>query len=430
MEQHIRKPRTLEGEITPPPDKSISHRSLILNSLAEGQARVTNFLTAADCLSTLSCLRALGVEIERHGSTVTVHGRGAKGFREPKEILDAGNSGTTIRLLSGLLASQPFRCIITGDASLRSRPMGRVIEPLSLMGAVIRGHEESQRAPLTIEGGKLHGIRYRLPVASAQVKSAILLAGLFAEGETVIEEPAPSRDHTERMLRAMGAAVKTEGRVITIVPKHTPLRPLTLQVPGDVSSAAFWLVAGAVHPNARIKIRGVNMNPTRSGVIDILQSMGARLIIDSQHMEGDEPTADIEIQSSRLRAVSFGGEMIPRLIDEIPVLAVAAAVAEGTTVIRDAGELRVKESDRIAATVRELSRLGARIEELPDGMIIKGVPSLKGNRCDSHEDHRLAMALAVAGLIAEGETIISRAEAVDISYPEFWRDLGRLCGEG
>lgn len=430
MEQHIRKPRALEGAITPPPDKSISHRSLILNSLAEGQARVTNFLTAADCLSTLSCLRALGVEIERQGSTVTVHSRGAKGFREPKEILDAGNSGTTIRLLSGLLASQPFRCIITGDASLRSRPMGRVIEPLSLMGAIIRGHEGSQRAPLTIEGGKLHGIRYRMPVASAQVKSAILLAGLFADGETVIEEPAPSRDHTERMLRAMGAAVKTEGHVITLVPTHTPLRPLTLQVPGDVSSAAFWMVAGAVHPNARIKIRGVNMNPTRSGVIDILQSMGARLIIDSQHMEGDEPTADIEVQSSRLRAVSFGGEMIPRLIDEIPVLAVAASVAEGTTVIRDAGELRVKESDRIATTARELSRLGARIEELSDGMIIKGVPSLKGNRCDSHEDHRLAMALAVAGLIAEGETIISRAEAVDISYPEFWKDLGRLCGEG
>lgn len=429
MEQRIRKPRTLQGEIIPPPDKSISHRSLILNSIAEGRAQVTNFLTAADCLSTLSCLQALGVEIERKGNTVTVHGRGAGGFREPEKILDAGNSGTTIRLLSGLLAAQPFRCIITGDASLRSRPMDRVIEPLSLMGAIIRGHEGSQRAPLTIEGGKLHGIRYRLPVASAQVKSAILIAGLFAEGETIIEEPAPSRDHTERMLRAMGAAVKVEGRTITLTPQPSPLRPLSLQVPADISSAAFWLVAGAVHPNARIKLHGVNLNPTRSGVIDILQSMGARLIMDSQHMEGEEPTADIEIQSSRLRAVSFGGEMIPRLIDEIPVLAVAAAVAEGTTAIRDAAELRVKESDRIATTARELGRLGARIEELPDGLIIHGVPSLKGNLCDSHGDHRLAMALAVAGLIAEGETIISHAEAVDISYPEFWQDMGRLCGE-
>lgn len=429
MEQHIHPPRALEGEIIPPPDKSISHRSLILNGIAEGPARVTNFLTAADCLSTLSCLRALGVEIEREGSTVIVHGRGAGGLREPKEILDAGNSGTTIRLLSGLLASRPFRCTITGDASLRSRPMGRVIEPLSLMGATIRGHEGTQRAPLTIEGGKLHGIRYRLPVASAQVKSAILLAGLFAEGETIIQEPAPSRDHTERMLRAMGAAVRTDGPMITLTPKPSPLRPLSLRVPGDMSSAAFWLVAGAVHPNARIKLRGVNVNPTRSGMIDILQSMGARLIMDSQHMEGDEPTADIEVRSSRLRAVSFGGEMIPRLIDEIPVLAAAAAVAEGTTVIRDAAELRVKESDRIATTAMELSRLGARIEELPDGLIIHGVPSLRGNRCDSHNDHRLAMALAIAGLIAKGETVISRAEAVDISYPEFWQDMRRLCGE-
>ncbi len=429
MERRVRKPRILKGEITPPPDKSISHRSLILNSIAEGTARVTNFLTAADCLSTLSCLRALGIEIEREGNTVIVHGRGPDGFREPAGILDAGNSGTTIRLLSGLLASRPFRCVITGDASLRSRPMGRVIEPLSRMGATIHGHEGSQRAPLTIEGGKLRGIHYRLPVASAQVKSAILIAGLFAEGKTVIEEPARSRDHTERMLRAMGAEVKSEGTVITLTPRPSPLRPLSLRVPADISSAAFWMVAGALHPDARIRLRGVNINPTRSGVIDILQSMDARLIMDSQHMEGDEPTADIEIRSSRLRATVIGGEMIPRLIDEIPVLAVAAAVAEGTTEIRDAGELRVKESDRIAATAAELSRLGARIEERPDGMIIHGVPSLKGNRCDSHDDHRLAMALAVAGLIAEGETIITRAEAVDISYPDFWKDLERLCGE-
>jgi len=429
MERRVRKPRILKGEITPPPDKSISHRSLILNSIAEGTARVTNFLTAADCLSTLSCLRALGIEIEREGNTVIVHGRGPDGFREPAGILDAGNSGTTIRLLSGLLASRPFRCVITGDASLRSRPMGRVIEPLSRMGATIHGHEGSQRAPLTIEGGKLRGIHYRLPVASAQVKSAILIAGLFAEGKTVIEEPARSRDHTERMLRAMGAEVKSEGTVITLTPRPSPLRPLSLRVPADISSAAFWMVAGALHPDARIRLRGVNINPTRSGVIDILQSMDARLIMDSQHMEGDEPTADIEIRSSRLRATVIGGEMIPRLIDEIPVLAVAAAVAEGTTEIRDAGELRVKESDRIAATAAELSRLGARIEERPDGMIIHGVPSLKGNRCDSHDDHRLAMALAVAGLIAEGETIITRAEAVDIPYPDFWKDLERLCGE-
>ncbi|MBM3133654.1 MAG: 3-phosphoshikimate 1-carboxyvinyltransferase, partial [Chloroflexi bacterium] len=407
MEQHIRKPAKLLGRITPPADKSVSHRSLILNSIAEGRAHVSNFLPAADCLSTLSCLQALGMEIERRGTEVTVTGKGLKGFREPSGMLDAGNSGTTIRLLSGLLAAQPFRSTITGDDSLKSRPMGRVIEPLTLMGATIKGHQGTQKAPLTITGGHLQGIDYKLPMASAQVKSAILIAGLFASGETRIEEPALSRDHTERMLRAMGADIKCEGLTITLDPPTSPLAPLTLRVPADISSAAFWLIAGAIHPNAQIRLQGVGINPTRSGILDLLQSMGASFIIDNQRLEGDEPVADIQVESSSLKASSFGGEMIPRLIDEIPVIAVAAAVAKGTTTIRDAGELRVKESDRIKTTVTELAKLGAQIEELPDGMVIHGVPKLKGTRCDSHGDHRLAMALAVAGLIAEGETIIA-----------------------
>ncbi|MFA4835923.1 MAG: 3-phosphoshikimate 1-carboxyvinyltransferase [Dehalococcoidia bacterium] len=428
MEQRVQHPRALKGEITTPADKSISHRSLMLNSIAAGEAHISNFLAAADCLSTLSCLEALGVKIQREGSNVVIFGVGERGFTKPKGILDAGNSGTTMRLLSGLLAAQPFTSAITGDASLRSRPMGRVIKPLSLMGAEITGQEGNTKAPLTIRGGKLHGIHYKLPVASAQVKSAILLAALFAEGETIIEEPAPSRDHTERMFRAMGINVRSEGPVVTVSPLLAPPSPVDIRVPGDISSAAFWLVAGAIHPNAQLRIKGTGTNPTRNGIIEVLQSMGANLRIEKEHLEGDEPVADILISSSSLKGIVIEGDMIPRLIDEIPVIAVAAAVADGTTIIRDASELRVKESDRIKTTVDELSRLGARIEELKDGMIIHGVSRLRGNLCSSHDDHRLAMALGIAGLIAEGETIISDAEAVNISYPRFWEDLSRVNG--
>ncbi len=427
MEKVIRTPKILKGEITPPADKSISHRSLILNSMAEGIAHISNFLPAEDCLSTLSCLQSLGVEIERDGSEVSITGVGKKGFTQPSQILDAGNSGTTMRLMTGLLAAQPFTSTITGDESLRSRPMGRVIDPLSLMGASISGNEN--KAPLTIVGGNLRGMHYRLPVASAQVKSAILLAALSADEESVIEELTASRDHTERMLRAMGANLKSEGLTIRLTPSPSALSPLDLQVPGDISSAAFWMVAGAIHPNARIKITNVGINPTRNGIIEVLQSMGASIIIENRRLEGDEPVADILIESSSLNGIEIGGDIIPRIIDEIPVIAVAASVAKGTTVICDAEELRVKESDRISTTAQELLKLGAQIEEHPDGMIIHGMTALKGSQCDSHGDHRLAMALAVAGSICEGETIITSAEAVTISYPSFWDDLKKLTGK-
>ncbi len=424
MAQALRKPRRLKGEITPPPDKSISHRSLILNSMAAGEASVSNFLPSADCLSTLSCLRAIGVNIDMRGSEVKLRGVGGMGFTTPDSILDAGNSGTTTRLISGLLSTQPFSSTITGDDSLRSRPMGRIIEPLRLMGARIEGKDG--KAPLTITGGNLHGIRYKTPVPSAQIKSAILIASLAAEGATVVEEPAISRDHTERMLLAMGADIRSEYLTVTLNPAITALNTLDISIPGDISSAAFWLVAGAIHPEARIIIRGTGMNPTRNGVIDVLQSMGAGIIIENQRSEGYEPIADLMIESSALKGVEIGGDLIPRLIDEIPAIAVAASVAGGTTVIRDAAELRVKESDRIKATVTELTRMGAQIEETPDGMVIQGVSKLRGAQCQTYGDHRLAMAMAVAGICAEGETFLSEYESVDISYPDFWGDLERI----
>ncbi|MFO8009199.1 MAG: 3-phosphoshikimate 1-carboxyvinyltransferase [Dehalococcoidia bacterium] len=424
MAQALRKPRRLKGEITPPSDKSISHRSLILNSMAAGEASISNFLPAADCLSTLSCLQAIGVNIELRGSEVRLRGAGGAGFTRPDSVLNAGNSGTTTRLLSGLLATQPFTSTITGDDSLRLRPMVRIIEPLRLMGARIEGKDG--KAPLTITGGNLHGIRYKTPVPSAQVKSAILIASLAAEGATVVEEPAISRDHTERMLLAMGADIRPEYLTVTLNPAVSALNTLNISIPGDISSAAFWLVAGVIHPEARITIRGTGMNPTRNGIIEVLQSMGASIIIENQRLEGYEPIADLMVESSALKGVEIRGDLIPRLIDEIPVIAVAASVARGTTVIRDAAELRVKESDRIKATVTELTRMGAQIEETPDGMVIQGVSKLRGAQCQTYVDHRLAMAIAVAGICAEGETFLSEYESVDISYPDFWRDLERI----
>jgi 3-phosphoshikimate 1-carboxyvinyltransferase len=306
--------------------------------------------------------------------------------------------------------------------------MDRLIQPLRLMGAGIWGRENDSRAPLVIKGGQLHGIRYRLPVASAQVKSAILLAGLRAKGKTTVAEQVPSRDHTERLLKVMGVDIEIQGHEVTISPLAEPLPASDVRVPGDISSAAFWLVAAAIHPRAKLRLRNVGVNPTRSGILDVLKSMGAELRVEDEWLEGGEPVADISIESSSLVATQIAGGLVPRVIDEIPVLAVAASVAEGTTVIRDAQELRVKEADRIATIVRELSRLGAEIEELPDGMVIHGVRGLRGAGCDSYGDHRLAMALGVAGLVAEGETVICDAEAVSFSYPQFWHELGRLAG--
>jgi 3-phosphoshikimate 1-carboxyvinyltransferase len=370
-------------------------------------------------------MRALGVEIESIKSGgLSIKGVGERGLSEAEDVLSAENSATTMRLLAGLLAAQPFFSIINGDESLRSRPMDRVIHPLRLMGAQIWGRHSDSRAPLVIKGGQLHGIRYTLPVASAQLKSALLLAALFAQGDTVIKEQIPSRDHTERMLKAMGAEIKIAGDTITISPSR--LKAMDVVVPGDISSAAFWLVAGAIHPKAVIRLRNVGVNPTRSGILDVLNSMGAKLSLENERVVSGEPVAEVEVQSSHLAGIEIDGEFIPRVIDEIPLIAVAASVARGETVIRDAQELRVKETDRISATVKELSKLGADIDELPDGMVIRGVKKLRGAVCNSHGDHRLAMMLGVAALVAEGETGVDNAEVVNISYPKFWQDLKRL----
>ena len=424
----------LEGEIFLPGDKSISHRAVILNSLARGKAKVDNFAPGRDCLATVKCLRALGVKIDRRGAqnspTLLIQGTGEDGLKEAGNVLDAENSGTAMRLLGGLLSSQPFLSIITGDASLRNRPMGRLIAPLRLMGAEIWGRGQDSFAPLVIKGGKLNGIDFTLPVPSAQIKSAILLAGLFARGNTVLHQPIPSRDHTERMLKRMGASLESQGNLISLLPLSGPLVSVNLRVPGDISSAAYFLVAGAIHPHARIVIRDCGINPTRTGIIDILLAMGARLKIDNERLEADEPLADIVVESSELKGIEIGGDIIPRLIDEIPVLAVAGCVAKGKTVIRGAGELRVKESDRIATVASELSRLGAKIEPLPDGMVIYGGRTLSGTEVDSHLDHRLAMSLAVAGLVATGETTIKHAQSAQVSYPAFWQTMQQAVEGG
>ena len=428
MTRTVRTARRLRGTIEPPGDKSISHRAAILNAIALGEAAIDNFQTGADCLATVRCLRALGVRIESPApGALRVHGAGRHGLREAAAVLNAANSGTTLRLLAGLLAAQPFFSVLTGDASLRSRPMGRIVEPLRAMGARIQGRATGTRPPLAIDGGRLRGIRHRLPVASAQVKSALTLAGLYAEGETALEEPAPSRDHTERMLRAMGAAIVAGEGGLRVSPLTSDLAPLSLRVPGDISAAAFWMVAAAAHPDAELRLASVGVNPSRSGIIDALCAMGARIAVEEERTWGCEPVADIVVYSSPLRGTVIEGALVPRLIDELPALAVAACFAEGETVVRDAGELRVKESDRIRATVAELRRLGARIQELPDGMAIQGVGRLRGAPCGSHGDHRLAMALAVAGLLAAGETNVRGAEAVTISYPGFWVDLNRTA---
>jgi len=421
----------LEGEVILPGDKSISHRAAIFNSLAWGKAEISNFAPGKDCLATVSCLRALGVEIRREGPqncpTLLVSGTGKDGLKEPANVLNAENSGTTMRLLGGLLCSQPFLSIITGDASLRSRPMGRLIEPLRRMGAEIFGRGKDSFAPLVIKGRELHGIEFSLPIPSAQIKSAILLAGLFAQGKTILHQPIPSRDHTERLLKQMGAELKGDDNLISLSPLINPLAPISFRIPGDISSAAYFLVAGAIHPNARIVIKDCGINPTRTGIIDILLAMGAKLRVENKRVEAGEPLADIMIESSELKGVEIGGDIIPCLIDEIPVLAVAGCVARGKTVIRGAGELRVKESDRIATVSRELSRLGAKIEPLPDGMVIYGGKPFLGTEVDSHLDHRLAMSLAIAGLIAKGGTTINHAQVVQVSYPAFWQDLQNLA---
>ncbi|MDP2937098.1 MAG: 3-phosphoshikimate 1-carboxyvinyltransferase [Dehalococcoidia bacterium] len=426
----ITSPKRLEGAIKVPGDKSISHRAVILNSIATGKARVSHFLAGADCLSTIACMRAMGVTIH-NGHSLVVEGRGLHGLLEPETVLDAENSGTTMRLLMGILAAQPFFAVISGDGSLRRRPMDRVIQPLRLMGANLHGRQSDTRPPLAITGGDLRAIHYTLPVASAQLKSALLLAGLYASGQTTLVEASPTRDHTERMLRSMGANISTyeseKGQLCITLEPPIALNSVDLEVPGDLSSAAYWLVAAAIHPNARLTLEGVGVNPTRTGVLDVLRAMGAKLTLGRERLEGGEPVADITIESSQLKGTDIEGALVPRSIDDIPVLAVAAAVASGTTTIRDASELRVKESDRIASLARELGKLGARVEELPDGLVIYGGATLKGADCSSYGDHRLAMALAVAGLVARGTTTLDDEAVVAVSYPGFWQDLERVA---
>lgn len=418
----------LRGTIAVPGDKSISHRAVMFNAVAEGNARITNFLTGADCLSTIGCMQALGVKIERSGSDVQVFGRGLRGLRAPDTILDCGNSGTTIRLLTGLLSGQNFRATLTGDESLRSRPMLRVVEPLRRLGAQIDGEENGKRAPLTIQGQSLHGGEIELTVASAQVKSALLLAGLMADGPLVLTGKTVSRDHTERMLSAMGVDLHVEDERITLYPPAHPVfpYPLSLRVPGDPSSATFWWVAAAIHPDAEITTTGVCLNPTRTGALDVLRAMGAQITIANQGKEGQEPVGDVTVRSAPLTATEIGGDLIPRLIDEIPVLAVAAAHAHGTTIVRDAAELRAKESDRIATVATELAKLGAVVTPTSDGLIIEGGAELHGAAVESYGDHRLAMTLAVASLTAEGGMTIADPSSASVSYPTFWEHLSQL----
>ena len=408
-----------------PGDKSISHRALLLGALADGASHISGFLPSRDCLATLACLRALGVHVEAHdATTLTVRGRGLRGLQAPDAPLNCVRSGTTMRLLAGILAGQSFDCTLTGDPQLLRRPMRRITEPLRRMGAGIEATDG--HAPLTIHGRRLHGYDHTLAVASAQVKSALLLAGLYADGPTTVRQLGPARDHTERMLAAMGAAIKTSGLNVTLV-SSAALSPLTLRIPGDLSSAAFPLIAAALLPGSEVTIERVGVNPTRTGLLDVLRAMGAGVALEDEREQGGEPVADVTMRASDLTGVEVSGHTVVRMIDEFPVLAVAATQAHGTTVVRDAAELRVKETDRIATAVAELRVLGARIEPRPDGFVVEGPTALRGGVVDSHGDHRLAMALAVAGLVAQGEVTIENAECVPDSFPgfvEFMRSLG------
>lgn len=415
----------LRGEITVPGDKSISHRAVMLGALASGTTHITGFLMGEDCLSTIDCFRKMGVSIDVSDKEVVVEGVGLHGLTAPKSELYTGNSGTTTRLLSGILAGQSFTSTMNGDASIQKRPMGRVMKPLREMGASIEGRDDNF-CPLTMHPSELHGIEYRLPVASAQLKSAILLAGLYAEGQTTVIESAPSRDHTERMFRALGVEIETNGNVITLEPPED-LHAVDIAVPADISSAAFFLVAGAIVPGSELTIRNVGVNPTRTGILDVLRSMGAD-ITESNFRDDAEPVCDLTVRHSRLHGTEIGGAIIPRLIDELPVIAVAAAFAEGETVIRDAQELKVKESNRIAAMVAELTKAGVDVEETDDGMIVRGGEKPHGAAFETYKDHRIAMSLAVLGLAAEGASRIDEPEVVTISYPDFFATLEKLGG--
>ena len=420
----IKKQTDLKGTLTVPGDKSISHRAVMFGSLARGTTRISHFLEGADCLSTISCFRKMGIEIDRNKDEILVHGRGLHGLTAPTEILDVGNSGTTTRLISGILAGQTFTSELDGDDSIRTRPMKRIMTPLVSMGADITSRLDNGCAPLIIHGRPLHAAHYDSPVASAQVKSCVLLAGMYADGITSVTEPFLSRNHTEIMLNYFGAEITSEGTTASIRPEPV-LEGRDIQVPGDISSAAYFIAAGLLTPGSEILLKNVGINPTRAGIIKVCMDMGADITLLNESTEG-EPTADLLIRTSSLKGTTIEGSIIPTLIDEIPMIAVMAAFAEGTTIIRDAQELKVKESDRIAVMVDNIRRMGADIEGTDDGMIIHGGRPLHGAVIDSHLDHRIAMSFAVAGTICDGTVEILNGECVNISYPEFYHDLYSL----
>ncbi len=417
----IKKIKRARGVLTVPGDKSISHRAVMLGSLADGVTEITGFLPGADCLSTIDCFRSMGVEIDERGDRVTVRGNGMRGLVKPEKMLYTGNSGTTTRLLCGILSAQPFDTEITGDASICKRPMGRVTKPLALMGANI----ENDYCPLYIHGTRLHGIDYKMPVASAQVKTAIILAGLYAEGKTVVREIEKSRNHTELMLGAMGADINVDGLDVTVKPADK-LSAVNVVVPGDISSAAFFMVLGSIMPNSEITIKNVGTNPTRTGIIDVLKDMGADITVENERVSAGESAADITVRSSSLRAVTIGGDIIPRLIDELPIIAVAAVFAEGKTVIKDAQELKVKETNRIRAVVDEFKKCGIDITETDDGMIINGGKPVHGADFKTYGDHRMAMSLTVLSQLADGVSTLDDETCAKVSYPSFFDDFYRL----
>lgn len=421
----IKRSQGLSGTIQVPGDKSITHRAVIIAAIAEGKTAVWGFLPAEDCLATIQAFRAMGIGItEKKNGLLIIQGKGLRGLKEPEDVLNLGNSGTTLRLLTGLLAGQRFFAVLTGDASLRSRPMRRLLEPLKRMGAEIHGRDEGEHAPIVIRGQELRGITYSLPVASAQLKSALLLAGLIARGKTTITEPVLSRDHTERLLDYLGVPLSMKGLSVS-VEGRTEFKSKEIHIPGDFSSAAFLIVAALICPNSELVIKNVVLNPTRTGLIEILIKMGGRIEIRNQREQCGEPVGDLLIRSGPLSGLTVEGDIIPRMIDELPILCIAAAVADGETVIRDAQELRVKETDRIAAMTRELRRMGVQIEELPDGMRIVGGRPLKAAVCQSSGDHRIAMAMGIAGLTAKGKTVVEDTACIATSFPGFEKMVQR-----
>jgi 3-phosphoshikimate 1-carboxyvinyltransferase len=423
----LSKASKIRGEIKVSGDKSITHRGLIVGSIAEGITILKDYSTCDDCMATMEIMKKLGINILKNKATIRIEGKGLRGLKEPEDVLDCKNSGTSMRLLSGLLSGQNFFSVLTGDNSLLKRPMKRIIEPLTLMGAKISGRDNDQFAPLTIKGGKLKAIDYKSKVASAQVKSAILFASLYAEGNSSFTESSQSRDHTERILNLFGAKIESSENRISLKEKNK-LIAKDLSIPGDISSAAFFLVLASIIKGSRLLIKNVGINPTRTGILDVLKNMGADISIKNERNKNYEPVADLLVKANKLKSIKIFGKIIPKVIDELPILAVAATQAEGVTEIKDAQELRVKETDRIYAIAAGLKKMGAKVEEKPDGLIIEGPTILKGNICESFDDHRIGMALAIAGTLAEGKTQLMGSECINVSFPEFTSLLRRICG--